>query len=271
MTSNATAGYHFTVKADLFNENQLIELLSENCKKWVFQKEVGEETGLPHFQGQISLKKKLRFQTLKKNNWMSGAHWSITHAVEDWSYAQKEDTRVDGPWTSENNTPIVLTRPSAAFEEMEKYPWQEKLIEMVESYDERCVDVIYDPTGCNGKSTVVKYLGEKKKVLQVPPVNDSAVIMQFAFAFPNKKAYLMDMPRAMNKKKLADMYSALESLKNGYCYETRYEAKFMYMDPPRVVVFCNTLPNFDYLSADRWRVWMIDSRMDLVQVDRGGL
>lgn len=269
-TQNATAGYHFTVGIER-SPDEMIELLGRHCKKWVFQKEVGEEAGLPHYQGQVSLKKKIRFDALKKNNWMPGCHWSVTHSVEDWSYAQKEDTRVEGPWTMEENTPVILTRESKEFSEQVPYPWQAKVLEMAETYDKRNIDVIFNADGNAGKSTLAKFMSETRKAVVIPPVNDASVVMQYAHAFPNKKCYMIDMPRAMRKNKLHDLYTAIEMLKGGYMCETRYSAQALWMDNPRIVVFTNTIPNLDYVSRDRWRIWDISEDKDLVPHDMGGL
>ena len=60
--------YDFTLGCEFCDVETLKKLLSEHCKKWVFQKEQDEKTGYLHFQGRVSLKEKKRIKTLE-NSW----------------------------------------------------------------------------------------------------------------------------------------------------------------------------------------------------------
>ena len=75
--------------------------------------------------------------------------------------------------------------------------------------------------------------------------------------FDPAKLYLIDMPRAMKKKKLNSLYSGIEQLKNGFMYDLRYHGKFRAIDDPNIIVFTNTPPKMSYLSADRWVLWEV--------------
>lgn len=264
--------FHFTCPVTSVEHADLVKKLLKKCKKWVFQKEAGEEDGYLHWQGQVALKSKARLASMVgKKNWLPGCHWSVAHDVDDWDYAEKEETRVDGPWSDDTMRPVKLTRPSREFEAKEKYPWQRDIMAMVEVYEERILDVIYDPDGCRGKTTLARYLAETNQAFAIPPLNDGNIVMQYASAYPNKKMYMIDMPKAMDKRRLADLYCGIESLKNGIVYETRYEAKQTFMDPPRVIVFTNSRPNSEYLSYDRWRIWVINDANELVLDETWGL
>lgn len=65
------------------------------------------------------------------------------------------------------------------------------------------------------------------------------------------------MPRGMKKDKLADFYSGIEVIKNGVAYDKRYTAQKIRFNRPRVFVFTNTLPEFNLMSKDRWKVWTL--------------
>jgi hypothetical protein len=80
-------------------------------------------------------------------------------------------------------------------------------------------------------------------------------IMQACMGMGPQKAYLVDLPRAVKKDKLAGFFGGLESLKNGVMYDKRYAFKKARIDRPQVVVFTNVLPDFSYMSLDRWEVW----------------
>ena len=68
--------YDFTEKFGRSAE-ELIFSLKKLCKKWGFQREIGENTGYDHYQGRISLYKKLRLGELINQAPICGK-WSIT-------------------------------------------------------------------------------------------------------------------------------------------------------------------------------------------------
>lgn len=69
---------------------------------FVFQLEIGDQTKLPHYQGYIKLKNKIRSKQLAKslNQWAYGIQ--VFPAVDEKAlirYCTKSDTRVAGPWS----------------------------------------------------------------------------------------------------------------------------------------------------------------------------
>lgn len=54
-------------------------------------------------------------------------------------------------------------------------------------------------------------------------------------------------------------YTALESLKNGCFFSGKYEGGQVLMPHPHVVVFANQRPDESKMSADRWKLYYIDS------------
>lgn len=73
------------------------------------------------------------------------------------------------------------------------------------------------------------------------------------------------MPRALNKERLAQFYSGIETLKSGYAYDRRYEFRQQLFDPPNVFVFTNEVPDRKYLSPDRWNLWTVNEQYELVK------
>jgi hypothetical protein len=82
-------------------------------------------------------------------------------------------------------------------------------------------------------------------------------LMQFAYGFKNQACYLIDMPRAIKKDKLSDFYAGIECLKNGTVYDKRYATKRRRMDRPQIVVFTDKTPNWAFMSADRWELYVM--------------
>lgn len=95
-------------------------------------------------------------------------------------------------------------------------------------------------------------------------MNDMQDIMQCCMGIPGQKCYIIDMPRALKKEKLAGFFSGLEALKNGVMYDKRHSFKKRRIDRPQIVVFTNSYPDTSLLSPDRWVIYTMRER-DLSQ------
>lgn len=238
--------------------------LGDFSKKYAFQLERGEKTGRYHLQGRFSLKHKVSkadlVQLLNKVGW-TDYHVSCTSSENRTNdfYVTKEETRIDGPFTDENyvKVPIDIKAIQAL------RPWQESLKNKLEVYESRKIDVIVETKGNIGKTTFCRYMAIRAGAQILPFCNEYRDIMRMAYDVGVHPIYMIDIPRSIPQKKLAQLYAALESLKGGYAYDDRNSFRQRYFDPPRVVVFTNTHPNLGHLSADRWNIWEIDDLMRL--------
>lgn len=254
-------GYDITIPADSYPSHwELGNALSEWCKKFTFQLELSE-SGYKHWQCRVHLiKAKTPESVIKQIAPIIKGNWSPTsnetHTKGSFNYVMKADTRVEGPWKDEDfaNAP-VMTRQLSEFVQYDLRPWQQQIFERVQVPDNRSIIMIYDTIGNSGKSIFAEYLEYKQLAFELPPLRAFEDIMQFAFGFKDQKCYLVDMPRAMKKDKLSEFYSGLECLKNGVVWDKRYNAKKRRMDRPNIIVFTNTLPAFEFMSADRWEVY----------------
>lgn len=131
--------------------------------------------------------------------------------------------------------------------------WQEQVVMGMEEQDDRRVLVVVDPEGGKGKTILSKYLVANHKAEYVPPLDNAQDLMAFAMAKPST-AYIFDLPRIEDIKKMVGMWSAIEQIKNGYLYDKRYNYKDQWIDPPKIVVFSNSDPPLWALSRDRWVV-----------------
>lgn len=251
----------------------LIGELKQWAKKWAFQLEKCPTTDRLHIQGRMSLIKKLRpDELISQCTWRADFRKTCltVHKGTNFNYVMKAQTRVEGPWIdTEYEEPPVLTRQLVAFQEKEKYPWQKQIEQWCEELDDRSIKLIHDTVGNSGKSIMSEYLEYHKKAFEIPPLKDMEDIMQFCMSFKSQKVYLIDMPRAMKKDKLAGFYSGLESLKNGYVYDKRYAAKRRRFDRPQVIVFTNVMPEWSYMSKDRWEPWTMKADHSLEKFDFG--
>lgn len=255
--------WDYTLK---FDENQQLKIFKDNlrliCKKWGFQLEEGK-SGYKHWQGRISLRKKKSLSSLislfKSYPQWEGVHFSPTANAntKNFNYVFKDDTRIAGPWCDTDEEDIVPTKQMIMFNSWELYPYQAKLEKLASEFCLRSIDFIYDQDGNIGKSLFSEYMEGKKLAEEVPPFRLMDDIFQWVASRPIKPCYIFDMPRGMKKDKLADFYSGIEIIKNGVAFDKRYAAKKIRFDRPRIFIFSNTLPMFNLMSKDRWKVWTI--------------
>lgn len=249
--------YDFTLPKDDYTHTDVIKLIYPSIvKKYCFQLEQGD-SGYLHYQGRISLIKKRRLNEILKliKPVLDKIHLSPTsnNGLDENFYVTKEDTRIEGPW---KNTDEVIYIPRQ-IRGIELRPWQKSLIEKSAEWDTRNINIIHDTEGNIGKSTLVTYMGVHKLGRRIPYCNDYKDILRIVMDMPTASTYLIDMPRAINKDRLYQMYSAIETIKDGYAYDDRYSFKEKYFDCPNIWVFTNVLPEVSMLSNDRWSYWEI--------------
>lgn len=242
---------------------ELKDLFKKACKRWCFQLEQGEETGYRHFQCRISFGVAKRLST--------AVTWCNTHlgvgfgkisptsnatlAAGDDFYVTKDETRIHGPWSDRDPEEIYVPK---RFQGCELKPWQVTLKAMVElPPDDRTVNVLLERTGNVGKTFLCGFLATQGKAVYVPLMKESKDVMSMVLAKPKLGCYLVDLPRAETKVTMKAMYSAIESIKNGYAWDPRYKFRDEWFEPPHVWVFTNTKPDEEMLSGDRWVYWEV--------------
>lgn len=264
LSNAAVCVWDFTL-FDNIDAMTIQDTLAIYCKKWAFQKEKGNKTGKVHWQGRFSLKTRNRRTPLINifssiHNWKN-FHFSITSNLtkDNTNYVMKDEGRIEGPYC--NNNHVYIPRDMRNIKEL--YPWQNTLKDILKVPDDRIIDFIIDPIGCCGKSTFMKWMRLYEGAGNIPYCNDFKDLMQMAHCIGNKSIWTIDMPKAISKEKLKGFFSGIESLKNGYIFDTRYKFVDRLFDPPRIAVFSNLYPKKSYLSSDRWRLWLIDCNKQL--------
>jgi len=110
----------------------------------------------------------------------------------------------------------------------------------------------------------------RHKAIKLPAHNDGVKLVQSACNqlmsrdIRSPTHVFVDLPRAMGKEKLGGLFGAIEQIKNGHVYDERNHYEEYWFDSPRVWVFTNDEPDLSWLSADRWRLWEIDEKKELV-------
>lgn len=257
--ANPVAVWDFTLAVGDWTEATVkAELTPERVKKWAFQLERGDETGYIHFQGRVSLSNKRRTHP----TWLPGAHWSVTSSnarLEEF-YVLKEDTRLAGPWTDRDDPPPFIDddvrEAMAALR-----PWQETVLASMAPdapRQFRQVNIIVDVTGNIGKTTVSDVARFRGHGTTLHAMDNAKDMMRQVMNKPKKGGYIIDLPRALPKKDLAQLYAAIESIKDGHAFDDRYKFTEEYFKKPVVWVFTNVRPDTALLSPDRWVFWEVE-------------
>lgn len=264
MTTARSPVWDFTDYEYIDNEQGLIDLLNKHCTKWAFQLERGEESGLLHNQGRMRFKEKISIKAIKEL--IPITKWKLMPTYKEnmnnFNYQTKEDTRVKGPWSSEDKNTYV---PRDIREVSELRPWQTEFINLLTTYDKRAIHVIYDPEGCKGKTILTRWMMCHELGELLPCLDNYKDILQCAYCIGPQKCYFFDLPRAKKKDDLYQMISAIETLKSGMSFDTRYSYKRRLFDPPGIGIFTNRKPSLKMLSKDMWHIWTIDENYCLQQ------
>lgn len=270
--------YDFRANFENFIDyNDCIEYLHKIAKKFVFQLEIGKENNYKHWQGRLSLWKiKRKTELLKllkgldKPNPFNYLEPTTTeeHKKEAF-YCMKEDSKIEGPWSDKDKAKYIPRQ----YRNIKLYEWQQQIVDSKDIHQDRIIDCIVDEVGKMGKSTIASICDLYYGGIDLPPINDCEKIISslcdklIAKQETNPKILFFDMPRALNKDKLHQLFTAMEIIKKGKVWDMRNSYKEWWFDSPRIWCFTNTQPDISYFSSDRWCFWEIDENKRLVKIE----
>lgn len=210
--------------------------------KWVIGAETGK-TGYRHWQIRLKISAKLEDVWTWIKDDFPQAH--IEEASDNWTYECKERWH----WTSEDRPEVLQVRfgqPRAS---------QRAIIEAFQRQNDREIAYWCTEEGNKGKSWLCNYLWETCQAHYCPPyLSGVQAVIQFVASTYLKQGWrpflVIDIPRSWKWSK--ELYTAIEAIKDGLIVEPRYEANTINIRGVKVLVLCNTVPQFDRLSNDRW-------------------
>lgn len=107
--------------------------------------------------------------------------------------------------------------------------------------------------GCSGKTKLAKYLAFKGRALYV----DNGEVRDIYHGWAKHKGYeilCFDLPKSFNsEKEINSVFHAIEGIKNGIVYSSKYDSEQIICDPAHVLVFSNKLYPKGHMSVDRWQ------------------
>lgn len=229
--------------------NYDLEIIKERLipisKKLICGKEICPTTGNLHYQTFIALKNKMRASEIVKL--LPNTKWDACEGSEESNvkYCSKDGEVFKYGFPK----PLKLIEPSK--------PWQLKIIDILQQEpDDRKVYWFWSEAGGIGKSQFCKYCVVKENCLFFEE-GKKADIMHLIFEAPEERLerIVIDVPRD-NGNNIS--YKAIESIKNGLIYSSKYEGGYKYFNSPHVIIFANMPPQEERLSADRWVIENID-------------
>lgn len=244
--------------------NMAIWSSDSSIKNYVYQMEIGEKTGTPHFQGYVSFKTKMRPMSVFKTHKIK---WEISRDAKACvKYCSKEKTS-----TGELYTNMKLPKKIKILNDDQLYKWQLDIIDIIKGEaDDRLIYWYWENIGNVGKSTFCKYLCIKYGAILVSGKSADIKHVISEYTKINKEypqIILLDIPRTS-----ADFmsYEALESVKNGCFFSGKYEGGMCIGNCPHIICFSNSPPIINNMSLDRWHIINItEAQPLLLEAGRG--
>lgn len=153
------------------------------------------------------------------------------------------------------------------------HSWQKDIYDMIffpnGSYREphsRHIYSLVDTKGNSGKSSFFKWLFyNNPQTIGRIGYGSASQLRSSAVNMGNKNLYIVDLARSKSKEdRQEDLLSVLEDLKSGLVTNAMYgSGKTLLIPPPHIIVSSNYILKYELLSADRWRVFEIDSNLKL--------
>ncbi len=237
-------------------------MMGAEIRRSMFQAERGEgENGTHHLQGYVEFKKKKRpFSVFAPETF--AIHWfkvtnkkNFRKAPNQWiAYCSKEDTRVLPPWY--HGILPKWAHKKLTLEQL--YPWQRDIYNtLVGEPDDRKISWFWDSGGNVGKTVLVRFLkqwgGDQVMVINGGSKDIAYALLQRLGDGIQPTIFLMNVPRSKTAEYVS--YQAIESLKDGVVFSTKYESGECVLEyKVHVVVMANEQPVRDKLSEDRWDV-----------------
>lgn len=242
--------YCLTYFGDSTAISSLADLLIEDCVKFIGQEEVCPTTKRLHLQAGVWFKKRYRLTQLK-TLYPDTCHWEpMKNGFATEAYCKKSDTCTGRRWEKDIKETPKLVEPYDPIREMGPYKWQQDLLDVVlEEPDPRAIYWYWEETGHTGKTLFCRHLCLNHNAVLVGGRGQDS-LYAIAELKVDPKIVLINFPRDTTEP----CYNAIEAIKDGIFFTSKYKSGMKIFNPPHVVVFSNAPPMERMLSRDRWRI-----------------
>lgn len=283
-TDNAIQYWTMTYNSDEDGDNNtlpskdlIIQFFEERGWRFCFQLEKVKRF---HYQGRIDILRENRCRLKGVLSYFELAGFNTknltltpesNNSISDGGalfYTMKLESRIEGFWCDASFTPPVKPIKYMG-EDLEcmnnPYPFQKLIIDDITNNkpDDRTITWIFNKSGNIGKSKLQKFLCWKYGVKRIC----MGTATQIKTALCNvgaRTAYVCNLPKVSgNQESQKDLFSAFEDVKDGWISSNMYgKDQELFMKNPHLYIFSNEVPNMDYASIDRWKVYQIKNKDD---------
>lgn len=236
--------------------SQLSKYFEQTTDFYIIGKEIGE-SGTPHLQGYFERKQQVRFDTLKKIMPKCHLEKAKGNRLSNVEYCSKTNDYIAKEANNRENR-ILKNR----YSNIVWKPWQQKILSFLElgpATNSRDIYWYWEPTGNVGKTFLCKYLCIKYDAIIASGKKDDIFnqVKNWLDANKDKDPFLIliDIPRSSQG---SISYGAIEACKNGLMYSGKYEGGKCVFDWPHIIIFSNDEPDYHKMSADKFKVELIE-------------
>lgn len=291
------AGWCFTINNYTDNDIVTLQALYPDTVKYiVFGREVGENN-TPHLQGYLHCINKKEFNSIKKLMPTAHIEKIKGTPLEASTYCKKDGNFTElgelpnakgGPqkrtdllelannWRTNKSHTLLKDEPTwyimmarikeqvmqeeaealfakvkQRYETVQLYKWQQQMTNKLQKpVDPRAVYWLYDYEGNTGKSWYSRFLVAHHNAIRLENGKNTDI----KFAYNGQSIVVFDFSRTIMGRV---NYEAIESIKNGIFFNSKYQSGMKIFDSPHVICLANFEPDLTKLSSDRWHVKMI--------------
>lgn len=231
------------------NMEQWIKYFESYEMKYIIGEETCPTTGRKHLQGYIESETKFRpLEKFKEKD----VHWEKRkgNREQNIKYCSKE---------GRFKTNFTTKKPIKVIENL--YPWQQDLVDSIPLQNDRQILWIYDEEGCAGKTAICKYLVIKHNALVLSGKSSDIKygVASYIEEWKNQDEFLFIFHFVRSQEQFVS-YQAIEEVKDGMFFSSKYESKMVCFNNPKIIVFANFKPDKSMLSRDRWIIHKIDPK-----------
>lgn len=235
------------------DEMEMMEIILKSFSKtkeyrYICGREICPTTDKKHLQGYVESDKKFRpiecFGT-KTTHWEHRAKDATTE--DNIVYCSKDKEFI-------TNFPIRKKIINPMDNQIWK-DWQLDIVKIIEGpIDNRKIYVFVDQKGGAGKSTLAKHIVMNyNAMVSGGKASDVKYAVSQWILEKDLDIVIWDLPRSVD----SISWNAIEELKNGMFFSTKYESGMSIFNTPHILIFTNTLPDESKLSEDRWDIRFI--------------
>lgn len=239
--------------------------INELCSRIAMGAEICPTTGRKHWQGRLTFKGK---ETISKSavdiiltDTRGKIMWSKRAIYEESAYELKDgdiifnvDNRAKRGRKAKAKPVVKPVRVISSLK-----PWQRSLAgRLKKEPDNTTIYWYWEASGGAGKTSFAKWACVGDELGKCLMVGGRAVDVKFAVSESVKAGIEYDVVFFNVARSGSVSYRALEDVKDGGFFSSKYESGMCLFNPPHVVVFANRPPVIDKMSTHKWVIVEIE-------------